>query len=66
VAFLPTTFLALEGGEVVATLALRLPARVFEAPTLGPPDEALAESALEARTQTGIAGIGDSPSKPGM
>jgi hypothetical protein len=64
-AFLPTTFLALEGGEAVITLTLRLSARVFEASALEPPDEASTELALGVRTEIGIVGIGNSLSKPG-
>jgi hypothetical protein len=39
---------------------------VFEDPALGPLGEALTESALGVRAKTGMAGMGDPPSKPGM
>jgi hypothetical protein len=66
IAFLLIAYLALGGGgEAVTTLAL-LPVRVFVDPTLAPLNEALTESALKARAETGIAGIGDPLSKPRM
>jgi hypothetical protein len=45
VAFLSTPFLSFRGGACVVA-ALRLPAHVFEGPTLGALDEAPTESTL--------------------
>jgi hypothetical protein len=47
-------------------VALRFPARVFDAPALVLADGSLADSLLGDRVETGIAGIGTSPSNPGM
>jgi hypothetical protein len=46
-------------------VALRLLAHVLEEPALGPPNEASSESAFGAQDKTGIAGMGDRPSKLG-
>jgi hypothetical protein len=46
--------------------ALCLTAHVLEYPTLWPLDEAPTELALGVRAETGTAGMGDPPSKPGM
>jgi hypothetical protein len=60
--FLLTTFIILlRGGRVEA--ALHLPAQLFEDLALGPLDEA---PTLGVQAEIGIAGIGISPSKPGM
>jgi hypothetical protein len=45
---------------------LCLPAQVFEDPTLGPLDEASTDLMLGVWAKIGTAGIGDSPSKPGI
>jgi hypothetical protein len=61
--FLLTTFRGFsEGGGV--TVVLRLSARVLEDLALGPIDESMANSALGILAEIGIAGIGESPSKP--
>jgi hypothetical protein len=50
---------------VVVALAMRLPARVFDEPGTGTPDEASTKSAVMARAEIGITRIGDPLSKPG-
>jgi hypothetical protein len=47
-------------------VVLHFHARVFNAPTLAPADESLANSPLGDRAETGNAGIGMSPSNLGM
>jgi hypothetical protein len=65
VAFLLVAFFAFGATGGVAA-ALRLLARVLEDPALGLFDETLANSALGNWAETGIAGIGISPSMLGM
>jgi hypothetical protein len=47
-------------------VAFRLLARVFDAPTLASAEGSSMASPLGGRAETGIAGIGMSPSKPGI
>jgi hypothetical protein len=65
IAFLFTAFLAFRGGAGMVA-ALRLLARVFEDPTLGPLDKAPIESVSGVQAETGTAGMGDPPAKLGM
>jgi hypothetical protein len=65
-AFLPTTFLAFDGGGgATSALVMRLLTRILVEPALGPPDEALNESALRARAKTGIVGYVTHSQSPG-
>jgi hypothetical protein len=65
VIFLLMAFLIFRGGGGVEA-ALRLLARVFQDPVVGPRNEAMTDSALGVQAEMGIAGIGISPLKPGM
>jgi hypothetical protein len=63
---IPVAFLLVAFFAFGVAAALRLLARVLEDPTLGLFDETLANLALENWAETGIAGIGISPSMLGM
>jgi hypothetical protein len=63
--FLPTNFLALDGGAWAA-VALRLSARVFDEPAHEFSNVAPTKSAFGPRAEIGVARIGVSPSKSGI
>jgi hypothetical protein len=61
---LPVVFLAFFGGVGITGVSC-FPTRV-DAPALAPAVGSLADSSLRDQTETGITGIGISPSKSGM
>jgi hypothetical protein len=61
----PVAFLAFFWG-VGLTIALRFPAQVLDTPALALADGSLAGLPLGDRADTGIVGIGMSPSNPGL